>query len=141
MKIALSELNSRRRASSARSPAGMCSRTERATCLSSRYDAAVRTVSSMRETAPTFGAMLMPLSLRTTIIRVRRAPMSFIASHAMPAVSAPSPMMATTCSSPPLRSRATAIPCAAEIEVPAWPAPNWSCSDSVRTRKPDMPPN
>src|SRR5213078_1073101 len=50
----------------------------------------------------------------------------FIASKAMPAVSAPSPMMATTWLSSPLRSRATAIPCAAEMEVPACPAPNWS---------------
>ena len=124
MKIALSDVNSRRRASSARSPAGMCSRTDRATCLSSRYGAAVLTVSSIRETAPTFGAMLIPLSLRTTIMRVRRAPMSLSASQAMPAVSAPSPMIATTCSFPPFRSRATAMPCAAEIDVPACPAPN-----------------
>ena len=94
----------------------------------------------MREIAPTFGAMLMPLSLSTTMTRVRLWPMLFIASKAMPAVSAPSPMIATTWWSSRLRSRATAMPCAAESDVPACPAPNGSCSDSLRARNPEMPP-
>ncbi len=31
------------------------------------------------------------------------------------------------------------MPNAADIAVPAWPAPNWSCSLSVRLRKPETP--
>ena len=124
MKSAFRLVKILRRASSASSPPGMCSRTWRPMCFAPRYGWAVRSASSMRETAPTFGAMLIPLSFSTTITRVRMWPMLFIASKAMPAVSAPSPMIATTWLSSPFRSRATAIPCAAEIEVPACPAPN-----------------
>ena len=54
-------------------------------------------------------------------------------------MSAPSPTTATTLWSSPLRSRAVAMPSAADMAVPAWPAPNWSCSLSVRLRKPEMP--
>ena len=31
------------------------------------------------------------------------------------------------------------MPSAADIAVPAWPAPNWSCSLSLRLRKPEIP--
>ena len=39
-----------------------------------------------------------------------------------------------------LKSLATAIPSAAEMEVELWPAPNGSYSLSERLVKPDMPP-
>jgi hypothetical protein len=45
------------------------------------------------------------------------------ASKEMPFVSAASPKIATTCSSPPRLSRAAAMPSAAESAVPAWAAP------------------
>ena len=52
---------------------------------------------------------------------------------------APSPTIATTLWRSPLRSRAVAMPNAADTAVPACPAPNWSCSLSSRLRKPEMP--
>ena len=55
-------------------------------------------------------------------------------------MSAPSPTTATTLCCSPLRSRAVAMPSAADIAVPACPAPNWSCSLSSRLRNPEMPP-
>jgi hypothetical protein len=58
----------------------------------------------------------------------------------MPALMAPSPMTHTTFCFLPLRSRATAIPRPAEIEVEEWPAPNVSYSLSSRLQKPDRPP-
>ena len=58
----------------------------------------------------------------------------------MPADIAPSPMTATTLLSPPSRSRATAMPSAAEIEVDACAAPNGSYSLSARRVKPESPP-
>ena len=67
-------------------------------------------------------------------------PALLIASYARPPVSAPSPMTATTVSFPPRKSRAVAMPSAAEIDVEAWPAPNGSYSDSLRIAKPETPP-
>ena len=68
----------------------------------------------------------------------------------MPALIAPSPITATTWRSsraPPafsacafFRSRATAMPSPAEIEVEECAAPNGSYSLSARRVKPDSPP-
>ena len=49
-------------------------------------------------------------------------------------------MIATIVSRRPARSRAVAIPSAAEIDVDAWPAPKASNSDSLRIEKPLIPP-
>ena len=68
----------------------------------------------------------MSLSLRMTISREFMAPALFIASYAMPADIAPSPITAMTLLSPPERSRATAMPRLAEIEVEECAAPNGS---------------
>jgi len=54
-------------------------------------------------------------------------PALFIASYGNPQVSAPSPNTATTSNDSCFRSRAVAIPNAADSAVPACPAPNWSC--------------
>ena len=89
---------------------------------------------------PTFGAIDISLSLRITRKLVFSRPALLIASYARPPVSAPSPITATTVSSLPARSRAVAMPSAAEMDVDAWPAPNASNSDSVRIANPLMPP-
>ena len=74
--------------------------------------------------------MLISLSLRTTISRLPKWPALFIASKAMPADIAPSPITATTSPMPsgvrPPRSRATTWPSAALIEVEEWAAPKGS---------------
>ena len=57
----------------------------------------------------------------------------------MPAVIAPSPMTAITWWSSPRRSRAAAMPVAAEMDVPAWPAPKRSCGLSLRSANPERP--
>ncbi len=57
---------------------------------------------------------------------------SFSASKAMPAVIAPSPMMAQTRRVLPLIFAPMAMPSAAEIEVEEWPTPKVSYSDSSR---------
>ena len=90
--------------------------------------------------APTLGAIDMPLSLSTMIRSRPEWPALFIASYGSPQVRAPSPTTATTLKSSPFRSRAVAIPRAADRPVPAWPAPKWSCGLSVRRRKPLRPP-
>ena len=90
--------------------------------------------------APTDGEIDMELSFRMTIILVPRWPAWFIASNAMPAVIEPSPMIATTWCDSLRRSRATARPSAAEIEVEACPAATTSYSDSLRMQKPESPP-
>ncbi len=82
----------------------------------------------------------MSLSLRMTIRREFIAPALFIASYAMPADIAPSPITAMTLLLPPLRSRATAMPSPAEIEVEECAAPNGSYSLSARLVKPESPP-
>ena len=80
-----------------------------------------------------FGEIAMPLSLRTTMTLVLRWLAWFRASSAMPPVSAPSPMTATTWCFSPARSRASAMPRAADIDVLAWPVPNGSCGLSAVT--------
>ena len=57
----------------------------------------------------------------------------------MPAVIAPSPITAITLLSPPERSRATAMPRPAEIDVEECAAPNGSYSLSARLVKPERP--
>ena len=68
--------------------------------------------------------------------RVSIDPALFIASYAMPADIAPSPMTAMTWHLPPERSRATAMPRPAEIEVEECAAPKGSYSLSERFVKP-----
>ncbi len=53
---------------------------------------------------------------------------------------APSPITQMTSLCLPSRSRATAMPRPAEIEVEEWAAPNGSYSLSARLVKPDRPP-
>jgi hypothetical protein len=67
-----------------------------------------------RDSAPTFGAIDIPLSLRTTTIGVPRPPAWWIASNATPPVIAPSPMTATTlpASASPRRRMASLRPTA-----------------------------
>src|SRR6185437_7094658 len=90
--------------------------------------------------APTGGAIDISLSLRMTISRPLRAPALFMASYAMPADMAPSPITAMTLCFFPSRSRATAMPSAAEIDVEECAAPNGSYSLSARLVNPDKPP-
>ena len=58
----------------------------------------------------------------------------------MPAVSAPSPMMATARRSSPRFAAATAMPSAALIEVLEWPTPKVSYSLSLRVGNGARPP-
>src|SRR5690348_17396214 len=58
----------------------------------------------------------------------------------MPALIAPSPMTAMTLFARPWRSRPTAMPRPAEIEVELCAAPNGSYSLSLRRVKPERPP-
>ena len=58
----------------------------------------------------------------------------------MPADMAPSPITAMTLLGLPSRSRATAMPSPAEIEVEECAAPNGSYSLSARLVKPESPP-
>ncbi len=84
--------------------------------------------------------MLISLSFRITTSRACMAPALFIASYAMPALIAPSPITATTLRGVPCSSDATAMPSPALIEVEEWAAPNGSYSLSERRVKPDSPP-
>ena len=77
--------------------------------------------------APTLGEIDILLSLSTTTrLLWDRWPAWFSASKAMPAVMPPSPIIAMAQPSLPRCCMARAMPSAAEIEVPAWPAPKWS---------------
>ena len=69
--------------------------------------------------APTFFAIDHSLSLRMTISRLVEDTTLFNASRVMPQVNAASPQIATTCSPLPRRSRAVAMPSAADNAVPA----------------------
>ncbi len=82
----------------------------------------------------------MSLSLRITSRFAGSEPAWLSASKAMPAVIAPSPMIATTLRSSPARAAATAMPSAAEIEVLEWPTPKVSYSLSARVGKGASPP-
>ena len=77
-------------------------------------------------------------------MRFFRWPALFIASKAIPALIAPSPITAIVspipCSGAPPRSRATAKPRAAEIEVEECAAPNGSYGLSLRLVNPLSPP-
>ena len=70
----------------------------------------------------------------------RRPEALFMASYAMPALIDPSPITAITLLSPPFRSRDTANPSAAEIDVAACAAPNGSNLLSARLVKPEQTP-
>jgi hypothetical protein len=77
--------------------------------------------------APDGGAIDMSLSLSTTISRAPSATALFIASYAMPALIAPSPITAMTLRFSPARSRATANPTARlRSTVEECAAPNVS---------------
>ena len=67
------------------------------------------------------------------------APALFIASYAMPADIAPSPITAMQCRFSFFILDETAIPRAAEIEVEECAVPNVSYLDSMRRGKPEMP--
>ena len=83
----------------------------------------------------------MSLSLSTTSRRPSATPALFRASKAMPAVMAPSPMMATALRWSPLIFAASAMPSAAEMLVDECAVPKVSYSLSLRRGKPLMPPN
>ena len=89
--------------------------------------------------APTFLEIDHSLSLRMPINLFVVCAMLLSASNDMPLVSAASPKTQTTFSSLPSRSRAAAMPSAADMAVPACPAPKLSCSLSVRSAKPFSP--
>ena len=74
----------------------------------------------------------MSLSLRITIRFAFIEPALFIASYAIPALIAPSPITQTTLCFSFFKSLATAIPSPAEIEVEECAAPNGSYSLSER---------
>ena len=82
----------------------------------------------------------MSLSLSTTSRSTSRLPAWLSASKASPAVSAPSPMTATTRRSSLLLAAATAMPSAALIEVLEWPTPKVSYSLSARFGNGASPP-
>ncbi len=68
-------------------------------------------------------------------------PALFSASKAMPALMAPSPMMATDLRASPLSLAASAMPSAAEMEVDECAVPKVSYSLSSRRGNPLMPPS
>ena len=79
------------------------------------------------------------LSLSTIIRFFVMLVMLLSPSSDTPHVSDPSPMIAIIFSLSFLASLAAAIPSAAEIAVPAWPAPNGSYLDSSLEVKPAQP--
>ena len=86
--------------------------------------------------------MDMSLSFSTTSsLQSCCTPALLSASKAMPALIAPSPMMATACRSSPFWRAAKAMPSAAEMLVDEWAVPKVSYSLSARCGKPDSPPN
>jgi hypothetical protein len=89
---------------------------------------------------PTGREIDMSLSLSTTSRSVSVTPALFIASNAIPADIAPSPMIATARRDSPRSLAAWAMPSAAEIEVLECAVPNVSYSLSARRGKPEMPP-
>ena len=91
--------------------------------------------------APTFSEMLISLSFRMMSILRFMSPMVFRAARAMPPVSEPSPMTATTLWSCPCASLASAMPSALARLVLACPTVIASCGDSLTLVKPDSPPS
>ena len=90
--------------------------------------------------APTGSEIDISLSFRITSRSTPAVPALFIASNAIPALIAPSPITATTLRASPLRCAATAMPSAAEIDVDECAVPKVSYSLSLRRGKPDGPP-
>ena len=82
----------------------------------------------------------MSLSFRMTTSRLPACAALFIASYAMPADIAPSPITAMPLPGVPAILLATAKPSDAEIDVELCAAPNGSYSLSLRLVKPDKPP-
>ena len=82
----------------------------------------------------------MSLSLRITTSRLPACAALFIASYAMPADIAPSPITAMPLPGVPAILLAIAKPSAAEIEVEECAEPNGSYSLSLRLVKPLSPP-
>ncbi|MOA38955.1 hypothetical protein D3C78_1606950 [compost metagenome] len=83
----------------------------------------------------------MSLSFRiTSRLMLGVTPALFMASNAMPADMAPSPMTAICWRCTPALREATAMPSAAEIDVDECAVPKASYSDSLRFGKPEMPP-
>ena len=73
------------------------------------------------------------MSLTTiTTLRSWPAAMLFSASQAIPPVSAPSPITATTWRCCPVSAYARASPSAQDSEVDAWLFSTWSCALSAR---------
>ena len=89
--------------------------------------------------APTGLAIDISLSFNMTIILVLDAPALFIASYAIPALIAPSPITAITFEVLFANLFASAIPNAEDIEVELCAAPNGSYSLSYLFVKPDNP--
>ena len=91
--------------------------------------------------APTLWEMNISLSFRTTRRSLPRCPALLRASKAIPPVIEPSPITATTLwLLLPDKSRAQAIPRAAEIAVELCPTPKASYSLSLGVGKPLIPP-
>ena len=132
--------SSRRRASS--NTGGTFESTARPTSLApARRTGRTSAAPDSRFSAPTGGEIDMSLSLRITSRSMSGVtPALFIASKAMPAVIAPSPITATWRRRPgpwfsPLLRDATAMPSAAEIDVDECAVPKVSYSDSLAARK------
>ena len=89
--------------------------------------------------APTGREMDISLSFRMTSRSTSIAPALFIASYAMPADIAPSPITAMQWRFSPFAFAATAMPSAAEIEVEECAVPKVSYLDSARRGKPEIP--
>ena len=85
--------------------------------------------------------MLMSLSFKMTSRLPSSTPALFMASKAMPAVMAPSPITAMARRFSPLRLAAMAMPRAAEMLVEECAVPKVSYGLSLRTGKPEMPPS
>ncbi len=83
----------------------------------------------------------MSLSFRITSSLQSQTPALFSASKAMPALIAPSPMMATALRFSPLCLAATAMPSAAAMLVEEWAVPKASCWLSLRWGNPERPPS
>ena len=92
--------------------------------LKRKYPSRERMLARYFAMAPTFGEMLISLSLSTITRLVLLLPALFMASKIIPPEKAPSPTTATTELLSPEIFFASAIPKAAETEVLACPATN-----------------
>ena len=105
-----------------------------------RYCGLTRRRDKWRLSPPTFLAIDILLSLSTTSNGSREVPALLSASYAMPPVSAPSPMTATTWYFWFLIVRACAMPSATETESEACPVMHGSVMLSSGFIKPHRPP-